>query len=227
MIMSKVNEMFAEAIPAGVLQMYAFVIAPKRSIAAAGSIMISALTTGFGAALISYGELITICGGVSVYVTKPDISNSPFPLSIIDFDTSPKKRRETPDFYGYVPSTGRGVIFALMMVNSTSQFLAKIMAMALLGAVSKMWAFAYLVGDMCLYLLYTLLRNDVFYGVPMQSYAGSIAYGLATRIVVKVRLSWKDWEICILPLPPSPNGTRTKTIGRLRLYGCVTREKPS
>ena len=49
--------MFAEAIPAGVLQVYSFVSSPNRSIAAAGSIIISALTTGFGAALISYGEL--------------------------------------------------------------------------------------------------------------------------------------------------------------------------
>ena len=58
MLWSKVAEMFAEAIPAGVLQMYAFVSSPNRSIAAAGSIMISALTTGFGAALVSYGESV-------------------------------------------------------------------------------------------------------------------------------------------------------------------------
>ena len=58
MIASKGIEMFAEAIPAGVLQMYAFIISPKRSVAAAGSIMISALTTGFASALMSYGELI-------------------------------------------------------------------------------------------------------------------------------------------------------------------------
>ena len=32
-----------------------------------------------------------------------------------------------PDFYGFVPPTRRGIIFVLMMVNSTSQFLAKTM----------------------------------------------------------------------------------------------------
>ena len=58
MTVSKAGEMFAEATPAGVLQMYAFVISPNRSSAAAGSIIISALTTGFGAALISYGESV-------------------------------------------------------------------------------------------------------------------------------------------------------------------------
>ena len=56
MIYSKLTEIFAEAIPGGILQMYAFILSPNRSAAAAGSILISALTTGFGSALISYGE---------------------------------------------------------------------------------------------------------------------------------------------------------------------------
>ena len=120
------------------------------------------------------------------------ISNSPSPIAIIDLDTSPKKRRETPAFYGFVPHTGRGLIFALMVVNSTSQFLAKIMAIALLGAVSKTWTVAYLVGDVCLFLLYKILRNDFFYWVPTQSYAGSVALGLLSRIGAKVRLFLND-----------------------------------
>ena len=74
-----------------------------------------------------------------------------------------------------------------MMVNSTSQFLAKITAMALLGAVGKTWAFGYIVGDIVLYLLYTLVRNDFFYWVPVQSYIGSIGHSLLMRIMDKVR----------------------------------------
>ena len=116
------------------------------------------------------------------------ISDSPFPTSIVDMDTSPKKRRETLDFYGFVPPTGRGFIFVLMVVNSTSQFLAKIMAIALLGAVSKTWMIAYLVGDVCLYLLYTFLRNDFFYWFPFQSYVGSIVHALTSRIHIKARV---------------------------------------
>ena len=75
-----------------------------------------------------------------------------------------------------------------MVVNSTSQFLAKIMAIALLGAVSKTWVVAYLVGDVCLYLLYKLLRNDIFYLFPFQSYGGSIALSLLITIMLKVRV---------------------------------------
>ena len=110
-------------------------------------------------------------------------------MSFTDADTYLYFRRTDPEFFGFVPPTGRGLIFMLMVVNSTSQFLAKIMAIALLGAVSKTWAVAYLVGDMCLYLLYKLLRNDLIYFVPMQSYVGTIAAGLLLRISVKVRVS--------------------------------------
>ena len=189
--------MFAEAIPAGVLQMYAFIKSPNRTNAAAGSIIISALTTGFGSALISYGELILMykvrCGAAAVPRTPRSLtSSSSSQSSITDKDTSPNSRRVTPDFYGFVPPTGRGLIFVLMVVNSTSQFLAKIMAIGLLGAVSKTWTVAYLVGDMCLFLLYKLLRNDFFYWIPVQSYVGSIAVSLFHRILEKVRVFWKE-----------------------------------
>ena len=102
-------------------------------------------------------------------------------------DTSPNKRRETPEFYGFIPATGRGIVFFLMMFNSTSQFLAKILSIALLGAVSKTWALQYLLGDLCLFFLYTIVRNDFFYYVPIQSTFGSVAISLLLKSVGKVR----------------------------------------
>jgi hypothetical protein len=137
---------------------YAFVQSPNRSMEALGSLAISALTTGFGSALISY-----------------------------DMDSSPKKRRETPDFYGFVPPTGRGLVFVLLTVNSTSQFLAKIIPIALLGAVSKTWVLLYLLGDIGLFLLYKIVRKDILYWVPIQSHIGSLAGSLLQRIWLKVR----------------------------------------
>jgi hypothetical protein len=102
-------------------------------------------------------------------------------------DTSPKKRRETPEFYGYIPPTGRGLIFLLMMVNSSAHFLAKTMAIALLAAVSKTWTLGYIVGDFGLFIIYTLVRNDFIYWIPIQSYIGTIAVSLTERCCDKVR----------------------------------------
>ena len=56
MVYSKLIEVFAEAIPAGVLQTYAFVKSSNRSKETAASILLSALTTGFGSTIVSYGE---------------------------------------------------------------------------------------------------------------------------------------------------------------------------
>ena len=121
-------------------------------------------------------------------------------MSITDADTNSYGRRTDPEFFGFIPPTGRGLVFILMMVNSTSQFLAKIMAIALLGAVSKTWVVAYLVGDMCLYLLYKILRNDLFYFVPIQSNVGSVALSFLMRIMVKVRVLLKGLKGCTLPI---------------------------
>ena len=141
-------------------------------------------------------------------------------------DTSPTKRRETPDFYGFVPPTGRGLIFMLMVVNSTSQFLAKIMAIALLGAVSKTWVVAYLLGDMCLYLLYKLLRNDFFYYIPVESYFWSIALSLGHRMLFeKVRSSVKELMISLFPSNRSKRYSHTKTTDNRRLYGSAAIQK--
>ena len=74
-----------------------------------------------------------------------------------------------------------------MMVNSTVQFLAKIMAIALLAAVSKTWAFGYLVGDTGLFLIYKLVRHDFIHYLPEQGYVGTIAISLASKIIDKVR----------------------------------------
>ena len=104
-------------------------------------------------------------------------------------DTLPYLRIIQPDFYGYVPPAGRGFVFLLMVVISASQLMARITAIALLGAVSKMWVAAYLVGDLCLFLLFKLLQNDVFFFIPLQSYLGSIAFSLFMRVGIKVRSS--------------------------------------
>lgn len=108
-------------------------------------------------------------------------------LKTADFDTSPKKRRETPEFYGFVPPTGRGLIFLLMVVNATAHFFAKILAIALLGAVSKTWTLGYIVGDIVLYLIYTLVRNDFIHYILAPNYIMSIVLSLMARIIFKVR----------------------------------------
>ena len=75
LVMTKGIEMALESIPGCILQSYSSLKLMQRGktapTAAVASIVISALTTGYSSAAISY-----------------------------DFDTDPAKRKETPSFYG-------------------------------------------------------------------------------------------------------------------------------
>jgi hypothetical protein len=72
---------------------------------ALGSIIMSACTTGFTAATISF-----------------------------DFDVSPRRRRGEPEFYGYIPDSAgrRTVIFFCMIMNGSLLLLLRSLSTALL-----------------------------------------------------------------------------------------------
>ena len=143
-------ELVCEAIPGSILQFTAamrVVQGGKRvSNIAVGSIVISALTTGYSSACISF-----------------------------DFDVDPKKRRDEPDFYvsrarrgssvhsftntkssqGYFPDAAlpRTVTFGCMIVNGAILLLLRSFGAAMLIIANKNYFIAYMAGDMALYLL--------------------------------------------------------------------------
>jgi hypothetical protein len=75
---------------------------------ALGSIIVSACTTGFTAATISF-----------------------------DFDVSPQRRRDEPAFYGFIPDSagGRTAIFFCMIMNGARLLLLRSFSTALLAMV--------------------------------------------------------------------------------------------
>jgi hypothetical protein len=138
----KVVEMFAEAIPGVIIQLMAIVTATYGKHISKGawlSLVVSALTTGFASSTISY-----------------------------DFDTDPQKRRETPDFYGYVPtsSSKRFMIFASMTLFSAGMLLIRCMTIVVLGQIRGSWAALYIGGDLCVYLAVKMARGDFWYWAP-------------------------------------------------------------
>ncbi|GMI19237.1 hypothetical protein TeGR_g13668, partial [Tetraparma gracilis] len=125
---------------------------------ALGSIIVSALTTGFSAATISF-----------------------------DFDVNPKRRRDEPDFYGYIPdaASSRTLIFLCMIINCALLLLVRSVSMALLAMVGSKWVLAYLVSDMGLYFVYKILRRDLWHWVALEG-AASVVESVLERFVVKV-----------------------------------------
>ncbi|GMI22558.1 hypothetical protein TeGR_g10182 [Tetraparma gracilis] len=134
LVYTRCIEMCFESVPGSVLTTYATLhelaasnILSKRAV---GSIVVSALTTGFSAATISF-----------------------------DFDVSPEKRRDEPDFYGYIPdaASSRTLIFGCMIMNSALLLLVRSVSMALLAMVGGRWVLVYLVSDMGMYFVYKIL----------------------------------------------------------------------
>ena len=105
MTISKVVEMVTESTPSALLQTATALGSRTRSWATIGSIIFSCLATAFTALTIAW-----------------------------DFETHPMKRRNNPEFYGYLPDDpGRAtVIFLLMFVIHATLVIGKIFAMALL-----------------------------------------------------------------------------------------------
>jgi hypothetical protein len=119
MTVTKGIELFAEAIPAEMIQFLAIATSDdKTSTAAWMSLGTSIVTAGF------------ICSSISY-----------------DFDVSPEKRNETPDFYGYIPASAkkRTLIFLVMWFMSGLNLLIRSLTLVLLGLIGgKSLAFGFL-----------------------------------------------------------------------------------
>ena len=159
MTMSRSVEIVCESLPSGIMQMYAFLLAKDRNnVAAAVSIVISAMTTGFAGTIISW-----------------------------DLETSTIKREVSPDFYGYIKNdpTSRTFTFLAMFMLTCTHVLMKTMATSLLICVSETWLAIYLGGDMVVFLLVKIIRGDFRYWFNLPNSLGWFV-SLLMRVAGKV-----------------------------------------
>ncbi|GMH88858.1 hypothetical protein TL16_g11282 [Triparma laevis f. inornata] len=159
MTFNKACELVGEAIPGCLIQMSAIIDNPNDpSKMVLFSIVISAFTTGFTSAQISY-----------------------------DFDTDPAKRLQSPDYYGYVPDNPRKrtiIFFALVMIPSF-QLLMKSLCIVLLSRVNSSYAYVYVLADIVLFLSIKFLRKDLMYWMRME---GWIKWPVSILIRVGIKL---------------------------------------
>jgi hypothetical protein len=134
MALSKCIETVAEAIPASVLQVFALLKAAKRPKAAIASVVISIATTSFTATVLTF-----------------------------DYDTAPKKRAATPEFYGFIRYESRMLTFALLFFTTALHVVNKVLACGLVAAVNAQLLFAFLAVDTAAFLVVKVLRGDYIY----------------------------------------------------------------
>ena len=154
--------MVFEAIPASIVQVYAFLLAKEKRVDALVSILISAATIAFSSSMISY-----------------------------DWDTSPAYRTSTPFFYGYVPdkALSRAVCFLSMMSLTFAHVLLQTFACALLAATNTIWLVYYLSADTALFILYKIVRKDFFYYVNMTGFF-RLVVAILDRVTVKTLVNF-------------------------------------
>jgi hypothetical protein len=155
----KLSEMFAEAIPGVIIQLMAIATSDVDVPTAAWiSLAVSALTTGFASASISY-----------------------------DYDTDPTKREKVPDFYGYIPAKAskRALVFVSMVFLTTGMLLIRCMTIVVLGQLGGNWVSLYIGSDLSLYLVVKILRGDFWWFLPLGGKA-EIVSSICARILVKV-----------------------------------------
>ncbi|GMI35292.1 hypothetical protein TeGR_g2861 [Tetraparma gracilis] len=164
-------EIATEAIPGTVLQLAALLRADTIRGQALASVAVSALTTGFTAAMTAF-----------------------------DWDVNPSKRRITPAFYGFVPdsATPRALTFLCMVATSALLLLARGASTALLSTLGPRPVFVYFAGDMGLYFLYRALRGDLWHWVDFEG-AASVIETVLARFFCKVVASFTGCLILRLP----------------------------
>ena len=102
-----------------------------------------------------------------------------------DFDTDQPHRATQPKFYGYIKDDRRGRTFLLMTLISSLHSLSRSLGYAILAVVDLNLALRFFVGEVGAYLLYKLLRRDLYYWVRVEGML-SVIISLLQRTVVKV-----------------------------------------
>ena len=158
MVANKASELSCESIPGCVLQLYVWLSAPEKAgTFALVSIGISCLTTGFASAMISF-----------------------------DMDVDVPHRKNQPKFYGYIPNDNslRGRCFILMTLMSSLHNLSRSLGCALLAFSDANKVILFIGGEIGLYLVFKIHRQDFLYWVPGAPLIVSIVERIGLKVIV-------------------------------------------
>jgi len=159
--------MVFESIPGCILQVLTVLrvleSGKQPTVTAVFSIVISALTTGFTSASLTF-----------------------------DYDCDPARRNKTPDFYGMIPdeSLSRTIVFVCLLLQSALLLLIRSLGAAMLIEFGgKRFFVAHMVLDHTLYWFYKFARNDAWF-FPNVTGVGGVLVMLLCRTASKVTVDF-------------------------------------
>ena len=161
MMYNKGSELACEAIPGCVFQIYVWIVFPQQAgRLALLSIAISALTTGYASAMISF-----------------------------DCDVAVKTRKNFPSFYGYIPDDNglRTRTFVLMTLISALHNLSRSVGCALLVVAGGGRLLMSFVGvELGLFYLWKIARREFQGSTRIDSKVSHVMYSTLARIVLQI-----------------------------------------
>ena len=139
-VLCKGIEVAAESLPSSLVQVYAIMMSAQSHSSNIASVSISIFTIAFSAT--------TIC---------------------FDFDLDPIRRDGNPSFYGYIPNNqrGRNVVMFSMFLYTTSHVAVRMLGIAALATVNPNLVVAVLGGDMFVFFVFKILRDDLRYWMKL------------------------------------------------------------
>ena len=164
MMANKSSELATESIPACVLQLYVWLLRPAEAGKyALLSIGVSALTTGFNAAMIAF-----------------------------DCDVDSIRRRSQPKFYGYIPDDHnlRTRCLFLMTTINTLHNLSRSLGEALLAYHSFIWVLYFLIGEIMTVISIKCVRGDFYYWPRVEAPLFASVLGCVSRTVTVLVVSF-------------------------------------
>jgi hypothetical protein len=121
------------------------------------SLLISALSTGYSSATITW-----------------------------DFDTSIGRRRNEPEFFGMIPDGLRGqLVFLCMILNSAMLLLLRSLSYAMLMLMSPVYVLYYALGDTAFFFLQKAARGDLEYFANVDGVVGAVFFDFLVQLMMK------------------------------------------
>jgi hypothetical protein len=122
------------------------------------SLVVSALSTGYSSGTITY-----------------------------DYDTNVQKRKNEPEFYGFIPDGTRGtVVFGCMILNGALLLLAKSASAALLMHTNSSYFLYYTLGDVAFFFLQKAARGDTRSWINVDGWLGTVVNDFVLQLCFKL-----------------------------------------
>jgi hypothetical protein len=202
-------EIIFEAIPGCVMQLYALLsmLEEGRSVSTQAylSLLVSALSAGYivsvrgrrGGARRALARAPRWRGRRS---PQPSSLRNHSPQSAIttyDYDISAQKRKNEPEFYGFIPDGVPGaIVFACMVLNSALLLLARSACAALLMLVQPSIFLYYVLGDCAFFFLQKAARGDIRCFLDKDGWVGTVLFDFLFQLCYKLVVDYTGLVQC-------------------------------